>query len=65
MKFKLFPCLAIALIGVSCPGHADAAGYTLVFPDYIQINGPDTPSDTAAWLAAMQSYRTQQRAYLP
>jgi len=62
MKFKLFPSLAIALIGVSCPGHADAAGYTLVFPDYIQIYGPDTPSDTAAWLAAMQSYRTQQRA---
>jgi gamma-glutamyl hercynylcysteine S-oxide synthase len=62
MKFKLLPCLAIALIGVSCPGHVEAAGYTLVFPNYIQINGPDTPSDSAAWLAAMQSYRTQQRA---
>jgi gamma-glutamyl hercynylcysteine S-oxide synthase len=62
MKFKLLPCLAIALIGVSCPGHAEAAGYSLLFPNYIQINGPDTPNDFAAWLAAMQSYRTQQRA---
>ena len=62
MKFDILPCLALALIGVSLPGHADAAGYTLVFPDYIQINGPDTPGDTAAWLAAMQSWRAQQRA---
>ncbi|MFZ0502717.1 MAG: hypothetical protein WAM44_03345, partial [Chthoniobacterales bacterium] len=62
MKFNILPCLALALIGVSLPGHADAAGYTLVFPDYIQINGPDTPGDTAAWLAAMQSWRAQQRA---
>jgi iron(II)-dependent oxidoreductase len=64
MKLKIILFLALALSGLSLPRFAYAAGYTLVFPDYIQINGPDTPADTAAWLAAMQSYRTQQRTGL-
>jgi hypothetical protein len=45
-------------------GHVDAIDYTLTFPDYIQINGPDSPADAPAWLVAMQNYRTQQRASL-
>ena len=57
-------CLLIALVSAAITSHLNAAGYTLTFPDYIQINGPDTPADTAAWLAAMQAYRTKQAALL-
>jgi hypothetical protein len=64
MKFKLFSCLALALVGVAYPGSTDAAAYTLVFPLANQISGPDTPSNTAAWLAAMQRFRIKQRARL-
>ena len=54
----------MALVGAAFTGHLNAAGYILTFPDYIQINGPDSPANASAWLAAMQSYRTQQKASL-
>jgi formylglycine-generating enzyme required for sulfatase activity len=52
------------LIGASLNGHAHASDYTLIFPNYIQINGPDSPADIPSWLVAMKNYRTQQRASL-
>jgi hypothetical protein len=57
-------CVSVALIGASFTGHVHASAYTLTFPNWIQINGPDTPADAPAWLAAMQAYRTQQAALL-
>ena len=56
--------LLIAVISIASTGRLSAAGYTLTFPDYIQINGPDTPARAPAWLAAMQAYRIQQAALL-
>lgn len=57
-------CLFIAFIGAAITSRLNAAGYTLTFPNWIQINGPDSPADTPSWLVAMQTYRTQQKASL-
>jgi formylglycine-generating enzyme required for sulfatase activity len=40
---------------------AFTSGYQLQF-DNVQIVGPDKPSDTAAWLAAVQQWRADQRS---
>src|SRR5258708_11501948 len=57
-------CLLIAFISAAITSRLNAAGYTLTFPNWIQINGPDTPADAPAWLAAVQAYRIQQAALL-
>jgi hypothetical protein len=57
-------CLLVAFINAAITGRLNAAGYTLKFPNWIQITGPDTPADAPAWLAAMQAYRAQQAALL-
>ncbi|HEX3443260.1 MAG TPA: hypothetical protein VHS80_00975, partial [Chthoniobacterales bacterium] len=64
MKTNAALVLAGALLGAFFPESAGASGYTLTFPNYIQINGPDSLASTSAWLAAMHNYRTQQRANL-
>src|ERR1700682_4905791 len=38
-------CLFIALIGASFTGPVHTSDYTLTFPNYILINGPDSPVD--------------------
>jgi iron(II)-dependent oxidoreductase len=57
-------CLSAALIGASFTGHVHASDYILTFPNYIQINGPDSPASAPSWLVAMKNYRTQQQANL-
>jgi gamma-glutamyl hercynylcysteine S-oxide synthase len=56
-------CLFIASISAAITS-LNAAGYTLTFPNTIQINGPAAAADPESWLAAMQAFRTQQRALL-
>jgi iron(II)-dependent oxidoreductase len=56
--------LLIAVMSIVSTSRLNAAGYTLTFPNWIQISGPDTPANAPAWLAAMQAYRIQQAALL-